>query len=268
MADYAPAIDKIIELTRRATTPIEMSWKDQDYVYFPAERKFRRFQQDKDHAFEPLELRSLKSLIDYWQQLSDPTVHDKDQWPAGIIDPREVITHIKSPYCVELMTEPLEHLQMRRAVIARAECDPLRFNFSQPGERGYWYKVEDLLVSLMTQFEDAADRATVIEHLGNIVEDTIVETSDDGAAQVVTRKTGLTTKGKVRIKNPVILTPHRAFVGEIDQPTSYFVIRLRSGSDGVEAALYESASRDWEVRAMEKIEHLFKEVAELPRVLA
>lgn len=84
---------------------------------------------------------------------------------------------------------------------------------------------------------------------GNIKEEVVKNVGDDGVSQSVVMKSGIASVTEAIVPNIVQLAPYRTFT-EIDQPTSDFVFRMRTG---VEVALYEADGGAWRNKAMQDI---------------
>ncbi len=95
--------------------------------------------------------------------------------------------------------------------------------------------------------------------MGNVSEDNIRQTGDDGVSQAVTINQGIATKADVRVPNPVDLAPYRTFL-EVEQPTSQFIFRMKDGPRG---AIFEADGGAWRNQAIVNIrEYLKEELAE------
>lgn len=119
--------------------------------------------------------------------------------------------------------------------------------------------IEQFIITLQSCFVETEERAAVLRVVGNIKDDNIRTTSDNGVSQVVTAKTGIATVEDVQVPNPVRLKPFRTFV-EIEQPQSEFVLRLRKGHrDEIEAALFEADGGAWKLQAIRDIKAYLSE---------
>jgi hypothetical protein len=165
---------------------------------------------------------------------------------------------------------PLVDRDNRRFVYATASADavlgPAQFQF------GRYYEVEEFVIKLATLFEGDDQLARVLQIVGNIKEERVRSTEDDGLSQTVVARAGVASVAEIRVPNPVRLKPYRTF-REIEQPASPFLLRLRSG-DGEEelptCALYEADAGEWKLTAIERIAAFFNERSEagLPPILA
>jgi hypothetical protein len=113
---------------------------------------------------------------------------------------------------------------------------------------------EEFIVQLQANFLPTPDREALLRLLGTIREGAIRETVDDGIKQEVKTQKGITLVNMTTVPNPVTLQPFRTF-NEIEQPTSQFVVRMRSDSaDGKpKVALFEAEGGAWERVAISRI---------------
>jgi hypothetical protein len=101
--------------------------------------------------------------------------------------------------------------------------------------------------------------AAVLKVVGNIVEENVQSTSDNGVSQKVTAKAGIAMVTEIDVPNPVVLCPFRTFA-EVDQPESKFVFRMRGGDgNGVKAAIFEADGGIWRIYAMQNVKKYLQE---------
>lgn len=95
-----------------------------------------------------------------------------------------------------------------------------------------WMKPDSFIVNIMAGCvdNDDTDKNTVLKYVGNITEEHVKNTRDDGVTQAATVKTGITMTDTVECPNPVTLQPYRTFT-EVDQPISKFTLRLQDGPE-------------------------------------
>lgn len=181
----------------------------------------------------PLVIRSLSGFVDYLKSRYDA--------------PGKLMIHIESPTKVSAFGTFNEDVARSTFAVADALLPTIRFdNFMD---------VETFNIMLQSLFVPSETRATLLKVVGNIKEENVQNTGDDGVAQQITAKTGVATVGTVTIPNPVTLLPYRTFV-EIKQPESLFVFRMRSGPA---AALIEADGGAWKVEAMDTIKAYLEE---------
>ena len=124
-----------------------------------------------------------------------------------------------------------------------AEAFAPKFNFGQ------WYDVESFIIAMQSCFVQNEDSEKILKVVGNIKEEAVRQTGDDGISQQVTAKTGIATVENIKVPNPVVLAPFRTF-REIAQPESKFVFRMQQGP---RCALFEADGGAWKLDAMARI---------------
>ncbi|MDH6371791.1 hypothetical protein M2444_003590 [Paenibacillus sp. PastF-3] len=180
-----------------------------------------------------LKVRNLSGIVEYIQ-------NDYDSQPP-------VLIHIESPTEVRVLST--FNRDKRRNILVQAEALLPTIPFKN------FISVEEFIILLQSCFVQSVDRDTLLKVVGNIKEDNVKTTGDDGISQSVTAKTGITAVADVKLPNPVTLKPFRTFV-EISQPTCSFVFRMQ---DGPRAALFEADGGAWKLQAMADIkEYLTK----------
>lgn len=176
-----------------------------------------------------IQVNTLKSLVDY---ISD----NKDN-----IDLKKAILHI-SDYKTVLLYTALDE-DMGRANYVKCEATTPEFNFDR------FMSIERFNIALQALFCKTDMRDKVLRVTGNIKENHVNESSDDGVTQSVITKKGITLGENETIPNPVVLAPYRTFP-EIKQPTSEFILRVQQGSSELQAALFEADGGVWKLEAV------------------
>ncbi len=174
-------------------------------------------------------LSTLDSLIDYAKKES----------------PDNPIIHVASPVEVRLLSCLHGDFQ-QRSCFAIAHCEPPKFEF------GRFIQHEDFMISLQALFVDTGDRAAVLKTIGNLADENVATYEDDGVSQKVTVKTGVTRREEAKVPNPVTLAPYRTF-GEVAQPASPFIFRMKSGSELPSCALFEADGGLWRLMAVDSL---------------
>lgn len=123
---------------------------------------------------------------------------------------------------------------------------------------GKFYDVETLNIALQSKFIESNDRDIILRVIGNVKEENVKTTGDDGVAQSISVKTGVASVKNVKVPNPVELAPYRTFL-EVDQPSSKFIFRMQ---DGPAAALFEADGGAWRNQAIFNIREYLKEELE------
>lgn len=128
----------------------------------------------------------------------------------------------------------------RREELAIAEAILPEFWFNR------FYDMEDFNVALQSMFVKNSDREILLKVVGNLKEDNVKTTGDDGVSQAVTIKTGVASAADVKVPNPVTLAPYRTFI-EVEQPESKFIFRMQDGPKG---AIFEADGGAWRNQAI------------------
>jgi hypothetical protein len=202
-----------------------------------------------------LEVSTLTSLVDYVTKNPDSLKQE------------DLIVHIESPTKVSLLSKLFGDNKQR--------CVHLVADIGNAGWSiwfvfGRYFDAELFNVWLQSCCVDpitgedekakATSKGLMLSFVGNIRESAIKETGDDGISQSVTVKTGIARVGDVVLPNPIVLCPYRTF-NEVEQPSSHFVFRARTGP---EFALFEADNGAWKHKAIKSIkEFLEREVPNL-----
>lgn len=128
----------------------------------------------------------------------------------------------------------------RREELAIAEAILPDFWFDR------FYDMEEFNVALQSIFVKNPDREILLKVVGNLKEDNVKTTGDDGVSQAVIIKTGVASAADVKVPNPVTLIPYRTFV-EVEQPESKFIFRMKDGPRG---AIFEADGGAWRNQAI------------------
>lgn len=185
---------------------------------------------------ERLEVTTLDALIEYIE-MQEPAVE------IGFI-------HVETPKKVYLYS--YADTDNQRELYIAAEPIIPQFEFEK------WRNVEDFNIMLLSKFKQTEDRDTILRLLSNVVTENGEEISDNGISQTVVAKTGIARLGSVEVPNPCELAPYRTF-HEVEQPVSKFILRVRKGSEGPQAALFEGDGNLWQNEAIALIKKYLKE---------
>lgn len=119
---------------------------------------------------------------------------------------------------------------------------------------------EQLNIELQSKFKQNTDRDILLQVVGNIKDESVQNTSDDGVSQSVTIKQGVASVASARVPNPVTLMPYSTFQ-EVEQPERLFIFRMREGAKG---ALIDTDDNSWQLKAIQNIkEYLEWNLAEV-----
>ncbi len=144
----------------------------------------------------------------------------------------------------------------QRSVHAEATYQELTPGGDPPFRYGQFTKAEDFNIALQALFDDRADRAKVLEVIGNAKRVSSVAISDNGISQAVFAESGVALGKDIEVPNPVFLAPWRTF-REIEQPASRFVLRAR-GDEMPTYALFEADGGAWKLEAIDCIKVFFQ----------
>jgi hypothetical protein len=184
-----------------------------------------------------LEIHTLKGLIDYVNGCIDGAQSYK------------AFAHIVNHAEVRLNSEIFGRFQ-QRAFYVVAKFEDL---FGKSFQFGVQYDRETFNVALQSLFLQTLERDALLSLVGNIKEEAVKQTADDGITQSVTAKSGIAMVKEVAAPNPVTLRPFRTF-REIEQPESKFVFRMRNDQGkGLTCALFEADGGAWKLTAMNSI---------------
>lgn len=188
-----------------------------------------------DPVITTLEVNTLTGLVDYLEKASEvesPVIH--------------VVSHDE----VAVFT-PAEGRFRQREIPIRAKSKTVlgeTFHFGQ------YCDTESFNVALQSLFVLTDESESVLRVVGNIKEEAVKTTADDGRTQSVVARAGIAKVEEIDVPNPVTLQPYRTF-REIEQPASPFILRLRSGVGGQKptCALFEADGGKWRLTAIESI---------------
>jgi hypothetical protein len=158
-----------------------------------------------------------------------------------------VVAHIISPTTVALVGAA-EGRHKKREVYCRAEAV-----VSQAFQFGRFCDAETFIVGLLSHFVRDQSTEAILKLVGNLRDEAIRTSTDDGITQQVAVRAGVVRDATVKVPNPVALKPYRTFA-EIDQPESLYVVRLqRAEKDLPKAALFEVTDNLWRLEAVKAI---------------
>lgn len=205
---------------------------------------------DTEKRAEPIQATTLTSIIDYIKNA------EAEHMCRAFI-------HIVSYKEVRLISELDRDRQREILFSSTAQLPALKLNEFIENEK-FMIMLQSMFVQNnedMTEFEKT--NIDVIQKVvGNVVDSTIQNYTDDGISQQASIKTGITTKETVILPSPSALRPYRTFA-EVEQPVSNFVFRMKNGQYGPSSALFEADGGAWKNDAMDQIhEYFVKELAE------
>jgi hypothetical protein len=161
-----------------------------------------------------------------------------------------LLIHVTSYNQVKIFSPLKSDFERDTYIISTAQTPRLTFDqFLDP---------ENFNIMLQSGFLDNDDKPIILKVVGNIKEENVRTTGDDGISQVVTAKVGIANVSDVLVPNPVVLRPFRTFT-EVEQPESRFVFRMK---DGPRAALFEADGGAWKLEAMLNIKEYLEKALE------
>ena len=134
--------------------------------------------------------------------------------------------HVVNSRVVALVSLPVETgTDMERILYAKAEA-PRVAQF----RTGEYLPHEDFCIEAQAKFQWTTELAEMLSFVSGMQEDAAQTVNDDGVAQVVTVRRGVTSLQTERVKNPVTLMPRTTFE-ELFQPEHTYILRLKGGGD-------------------------------------
>lgn len=119
----------------------------------------------------------------------------------------------------------------------------------------HFHDTEELIIAFQSIFTTTIDRDILLKVIGNVKEENVRTTGDNGFSQAVAVKTGVATVDDVVVPNPVSLAPYRTFL-EVEQPASDFIFRMKDGPKG---AIFEADGGAWRNEAINNISEFLAE---------
>lgn len=169
---------------------------------------------------------------------------------SDAVQDKRLIINIASPSEVLLLTE-LEGVNYTRECVVMATARETG-RFSNAIHFKHFYDLETFNVAVMTQFNDAGDRAELMKIVGNVKAEESVRTLDDGVTQSVVAKKDIATVERQAMKNPIMLSPKSTFA-EVEVDPVPFIVRVRNEGGPTTAALFDASGGAWELNATKKI---------------
>jgi len=175
-----------------------------------------------------IEISTLTGLVDYIKENVDKLTGP-------------LVVHINSPKSVSVYSELRPDARRHGYIECKAWTPEIKY--------GSFIDVENFNIMLQSCFLQNEHSKAILKVVGNIVEENVSSTSDDGVSQKVVAKTGIAKVAEIEVPNPVILCPFRTFA-EVDQPESKFIFRLQAGP---KAAIFEADGGIWRLYAMQNV---------------
>jgi hypothetical protein len=186
------------------------------------------------------------------QGMSDFINNNIDNFPLN-----ECYLQVQSHDKIRLLQKVNSSKNRDRLAVAGMPEDYEGFNF------GYFMPVDEFLIGLTAHFKGDNNQENGDSYLrqfaSKVVQNTQVETGDDGITQNLTIKKGISGGMKENaVAKPIVsLRPYRTF-REVEQPASEFLFRVQTARTGeVECALFEADGGAWVLEAMANIKAYF-----------
>jgi len=234
------AIEKVLSLGKTR----EFEHDENLYIDRANGRAVSRLKAPEQHAPDHLKTHTLDSIKGYLESNDIP------------YDPDALFLHVQDYDTVNLFG----HLDPKN--------DNIRFNYLtallEGGKFsfGHWIQLEDFIIALQSMFVPDEQIDALIDMLGNLANEQIVENKDDGFSQSIQIKTGIHTKSQVKIKNPLTLRPYRTF-REVEQPASQVIFRLNN-RNGMACSLHIADGGKWKLEAMHNIAEYLRKAVDIP----
>jgi hypothetical protein len=196
-----------------------------------ANRQLIKLPEDEPKVFSTKTLASLVDMIE--KEISHDALND-------------LVVHVEGPTKVNVLTTLRGHLDRFNLYSAVAELPII--------ELDRYLDVEAMNIMLKSTFIQSDMRDKLIKVLGNVREDAIKTSVDDGMSQQITVREGVQSLVKIEMPTIIKLSPYRTFL-EVEQPESEFLLRLRKGP---EAALFEADGGAWKLAARKNIKAYFE----------
>lgn len=198
------------------------------------------FLPPKEYLPASLQINTLSGVVEYVKNGTDKEFVS-DGWMIHVVDPATVT----------VVSGLFGRAEQRREYLrasAQAVLSGVDFVY------GNFYDAESFNIKLQSLFVDNNDKDQVLRLVGNIKQENVRQTGDDGVTQSVTARSGIVRVEEVPVPNPVDLMPFRTF-REVSQPLSNFILRLRQGRDGTmpTCALFEADGGAWKLKAIQSI---------------
>lgn len=195
---------------------------------------------------EILEVETLTGFIDYINSGID----------KEFIKEPEVFISVDSVNTVLLYTK-IDAGTKKRQTIIRAKLFDKSIYPTFP--TGMFLVVEDFIIKLESFFVDSPQKSALISFVSRLIVNNSIQVGDDGITQTVEVKKGMSGALKDTETAPKIidLRPYRTF-GEIEQPLTKYLFRMRADDRVPTCALFTTDSEMWRNQAMLSIKDYLK----------
>lgn len=206
--------------------------------------------REKDYYPDPVELATLSGLIEFVNANKDG------------IALNEALIQVEDEATVTFYSKT-KGLHLKRAPYAAVNGRKL---FEEQHSIGRWQDHEAFVIWVQSEFVDTPERSQLLRFVGNVSDENVKTSIEDGVTQVATVRSGVSAalRAEAGFTNPVKLRPYRTF-REIEQPESSFIFRMKKGSSGLIMALFQADGSGWKLKALDSIrEHIQAHVKDIP----
>lgn len=193
--------------------------------------------------YPTVSLHTTEGLVDWLKTAPDVP---KERIHIAVLNERRIAAYLpaKGPF-------------QQRSTIVTAEWKAKGFAFNQ------FHPQEDFIIGLQTCFDPTDDLREIILLASKVSDVRELEQTDNGIAQAVQVKAGLSMKAVETFKQAYHLRPYRTFP-EAEQPESQFVLRAtKNRGEEIVFALFEADGGMWQQRAISLLrDHLRSLVGE------
>lgn len=238
----AAAIKMIQELSERAAGVERITVGDREYLvgrnFDGSPSAIQLVEQDNLPKPETVSVNTLEAFVTYIRAgIENGEINDL------------LYINVIDALNVEAFT-PVNKYGHRSVIVTTRRTSFREFSF------GSIYSFEDFVVALRSKFVATETQKKLLGCLKQVTSSNEIKTEDNGITQVVTAKAGAAL-GSVEVPPIWSLRPFRTFA-EVEQPESLFLLRLRTGGDGVAYTLHETDGGAWQVNAIKNIRTYMK----------
>jgi hypothetical protein len=158
----------------------------------------------------------------------------------------DLVVHVASPSKVHVLGKLADRTRVRETFTIATAAD------YTDGFLNKFWSLEEFLIALQVRFADSDDRQKLLRLLSSVKSEDVKTALDNGMTQVVEARNGVALVANHEVPNPVSLSPYRTF-REVTQPESLFVLRLRSGANLPESALFSADGGIWQLTAIQRV---------------
>lgn len=233
--------DKAVEAIQESKKTDIIIVDGQEYVSHPV------FKPPEEKLPAPLVVHTLESFTTYLRENRDGFAAD------------DCLVHVESPMSIKLLNAPFGRENTRTLWCHAMALRGGGFSFNN------YIDLETFLIEIQSQFVQDEVTKRILQVIGNISDQQVKTSLDDGVSQEITIRAGIARQGTATLTNPVTLRPFRTFA-EIEQPPSLYILRLRSMKDALPTvALFEVMDNRWQLEAIKALKaYLAQTITAMP----